>query len=91
MGVYLLLLNYNSTTLKTKVKNYFSEFNPTITIEMIPYKIIAIVTYTPMPTMLLPPLNFLMLMYHITIPIANIKCPYMIDYHLILDQFLIVH
>ena len=80
MGVYLLLLNYNSTTLKTKVKYYFSEFNPTIIIDPIPYKIMPIVTYTPMPTMLLPPLNFLILMYHIRILIANIKYPYMIDY-----------
>ena len=79
MGVYLLLLNYNSTTLKTKVKNYFSEVRSTITIDIIPYKIIALVIYTPIP-MLPPPLNYLMLIYHITIPIANLKYPYMIDY-----------
>ena len=57
MGAYLLFLNSYYTTLKTKVKYYFSEFNPTIIIDPIPYKIMPIVTYTPMPIMLLPPLH----------------------------------
>ena len=72
MGVYLLLLNYNSTTLKTKVKNYFSEVKPTIKIEITPYKIIPIVMYTPIPTMCFAPFKFL----NTNVPYSNIDCKY---------------
>ena len=72
MGVYLLLLSYNYTTLKTKVKNYFSEFRSTITSDNIPYKIMPIVTYTPMPTMCFTPFKFL----NTNVPYSNIDCKY---------------
>ena len=53
-----------------KVKNYFSEL-PTIKIEIIPYKIIALVIYTPI------------LMFHASLKLLYANVPYYKTNHIL--------